>query len=79
VALPEAERNRYLLRVIKGESHVGAELLLHLRKQRGKQNTSMGTDSRRTLAELIAIAQNKQQAREQKERQAAEKARRKQL
>jgi hypothetical protein len=78
-ALPEGERNRYLLRVINGESHVGAELLLHLRKQHGKQNTPIGTDSRRTLAELMAIAQNKQQAREQKERQAAEKAKRKRL
>jgi hypothetical protein len=78
-ALPETERNRYLLRVISGESHIGAELLLHLREQHGKQNTPMGTDSRRTLAELMMIAQNKQQAREQKERQAAEKARRKQL
>jgi hypothetical protein len=78
-ALPEAERNRYLLKVIKGESHVGAELLLHLREQHGKQNTPVGTDSRRTLAELMAIAQNKQQVRIQKEREAAEKARRKQL
>jgi hypothetical protein len=78
-ALPEAERNRYLLKVVKGESHVGAELLLHLREQHGKQNTPVGTDSRRTLAELIAIAQNKQQVREQKEREAADKARRKQL
>jgi hypothetical protein len=78
-ALSEAERNRYLLRVINGESHVGVELLLHLRKQYGKQNTPVGTDARRTLAELMAIAQNKRQAREQKEREAAEKARRKQL
>jgi hypothetical protein len=78
-ALPEAERNRYLLRVINGESHVGAELLLHLRERHGKQNTPVGTDAKRTLAELMAIAQNKQQARKQKERQAAEKAERKRL
>ncbi len=78
-ALSEAERNRYLLRVINGESHVGAELLLHLRQQYGQQNTPVGTNSRRTLAVLMAIAQNKQQAREQKEREAAEQARRKQL
>jgi uncharacterized Zn finger protein len=30
--LPEAERNQYLLRVVNGETHVGAELLLHLRE-----------------------------------------------
>jgi hypothetical protein len=78
-ALSEAERNRYLLRVINGESHVGAELLRHLREQHGKQNTLMGQDSRRTLAELMAIAKNKQKAREKGERQAAEKSRRKQL
>jgi hypothetical protein len=78
-ALPEAERNRYLLRVINGESHVGAELLLHLREQHGKPNAPIGNDSRRTLAELMAIAQNKQQAREKKEREAAEKAKQKRL
>jgi hypothetical protein len=78
-ALSEVERNRYLLRVINGESHVGAELLLHLRERYGKTQAPTGTDSRRTLAELMAIAQNKQQAREQKERQAAEKAKRKRL
>jgi hypothetical protein len=78
-ALSEAERNRYLLRVINGESHVGAELLRHLREQHGKHNISVGTDARRTLAQLMTIAQNKQQVRKQKERDAAEKARRKQL
>jgi hypothetical protein len=78
-ALPEAERNRYLLRVINGESHVGAELLLHLREQHGKHNAPIGNDSRRTLAELMTIAQNKQQAREKKEREATEKAKRKRL
>lgn len=78
-ALSEAERNHYLLRVINGESHVGAELLLRLRERYSKTQTSVGKDSGRTLAELMAIAQNKQQVREQKERQAAEKANRRRL
>jgi hypothetical protein len=78
-ALSEAERNRYLLRVINGESHIGAELLLHLRAQYAPTQISAGKDSGRTLAELSAIAQSKQQTREQKERQAAEKAQRKRL
>jgi hypothetical protein len=78
-ALPEAERNQYLLRVINGETHVGAELLLHLRERYGSQAIPMGTDSRRTLAELMEIAEGKQQQREQKEQKAAAKAREKQL
>jgi hypothetical protein len=40
---------------------------------------SVITDAKRTLTELMAIAQNKQQARKQKEREATERARRKQL
>ncbi|NJM77000.1 MAG: hypothetical protein HC852_15930 [Acaryochloridaceae cyanobacterium RU_4_10] len=78
-ALSEAERNCYLLRVINGESHVGAELLRHLREQYGQTQTHVGKDSGRTLAELMAIARTKQQARSQKERQAAEKAERRRL
>jgi hypothetical protein len=78
-ALSETERNRYLLRAIKGETHVGAELLLHLREHYGQTQTLVGTESGRTLAELMAIAQNKQQARVQKEHKAAERTERKRL
>jgi hypothetical protein len=78
-ALSEAERNRYLLRAIKGETHIGAELLLHLRERYGQTPALVGKESGRTLAQLMAIAQSKQQARVQKERQAAEKAERKRL
>ncbi|WP_404790416.1 hypothetical protein [Altericista sp. CCNU0014] len=78
-ALSDAERNHYLLRAINGETHIGAELLLHLRSRYAQKKTPTGTDARRTLAELIEIARNKQKVREQKERQAAEKAERKRL
>lgn len=78
-ALSDAERNRYLLRAINGETHIGAELLLHLRTQHGQKNTPTGTDAKRTLAELIAVGKSKQQARAQKERQSAENAERKRL
>jgi hypothetical protein len=37
----------------------------------------VGTDSRRTLAELMAIAEGKQQQRQEKQQQAAVKARKK--
>jgi hypothetical protein len=78
-ALSDTERNSYLLRAINGEAHIGAELLLHLRSRYGQKKTPTGTDAQRTLAELIEIARNKQKVREQKERQAAEKAQRKRL
>lgn len=78
-ALPELERNRYLGRVAKGESHVGAELVQHLRQLYGKPIASIGETSGRSLADLVAIAEEKQNQRASKEKQAAKQARRRQL
>jgi hypothetical protein len=78
-ALSDAERNGYLLRAINDETHIGAELLLHLRTRYGQKKTPTGTDAKRTLAELIEVGKNKRKGRAQQERQAAEKAKRKRL
>jgi hypothetical protein len=78
-ALPEAERNQYLLRVAQGETHVGSELMQRLRKQFSQPTTTAYTESRRTLAELIAIADQKHQQRQHKKQQADERAKRKKL
>ncbi len=56
-ALPELERNRYLVRVAKGESHVGAELIQHLRQSFGQPIASTGETSGRSLADLVAITE----------------------
>jgi predicted nucleic acid-binding protein len=76
-ALPEAERNQYLIRVAKGETHVGAELMQHLRQLFSQPIALSGETSGRSLADLVAIAEGKRNHRKHKEKQAAEKARRK--
>lgn len=77
--LPDIERNQYLLRVANGETHVGAELLLLLRERYGSTSIPTGTNSQRTLAELMEIAEGRQRQREKKAQQAATRTRKKQL
>jgi hypothetical protein len=55
-ALPEADRNAYLLRVVQGESHVGAEIIQRLRKKSGTKGKAKLKSPGRTLAQLCAIA-----------------------
>ncbi|NJK52319.1 MAG: hypothetical protein HC851_10970 [Acaryochloris sp. RU_4_1] len=45
-----------------------------MRERYGQAQTPGGTEPGRTLAELMAIAQNKQETRAQKERQASDRA-----
>ncbi|NWF78696.1 MAG: hypothetical protein HXY37_01460 [Chloroflexi bacterium] len=73
--LPEAERSAYLLRVARGESHVGIELLRRLREVGGAGKPITSTAPRRTFAELQAAAQRQEQRRIQREREEAERAR----
>lgn len=73
--LPETERNAFLLRVARGDSHVGIELLRRLREVGGAGNPTTATAPRRTFAELQLAAQNQEQLRIQREREAAERAR----
>ncbi len=74
-ALPESERNQYLLRVAKGENHVGLELMQQLRQQFGKQPVvSAGKAGSRTFADLTAASKQKSDARSRKEQADAEKA-----
>ncbi len=74
-ALPESERNQYLLRVAKGENHVGLELMQQLRQQFGKQPVvAAGKTGSRTFAELTAASKQKSHARSRKEKADAKKA-----
>lgn len=73
--LPETERNAFLLRVARGESHVGIELLRRLREVGGAGNPTISTAPRRTFAELQVAAKNQAQLRVQCERAEAEQAR----
>lgn len=73
--LPEAERNAFLLRVARGEAHVGIELLRRLREVGGTKPSPAATTARRTFAELQVAAGRQEQLRERREREAAEQAR----
>ena len=73
--LPEAERNAYLLRVARGEAHVGIELLRRLREIGGAGKPTTSTAPRRTFAELQVAAKNQAQLRTERERAKAERAR----
>jgi hypothetical protein len=55
-ALPEVDRNAYLLRVVQGESHVGAEIIQRLRKKSGTKSKAKLKSPGRTLAQMCAIA-----------------------
>jgi hypothetical protein len=77
--LSEQERNAYLLRVVNGETHVGAELKQYLQQKFGKTEKQPTSSPGRTLAELMAIADGKQAAKVQKATQKAAQARQKYL
>jgi hypothetical protein len=78
-ALPEADRNAYLIRVAQGESHVGAELMQQLRKKFSKTSKAKLKSPGRTLAELITIAEKERKIRENKATKASANARQKYL
>ncbi|WP_129629590.1 hypothetical protein [Candidatus Oscillochloris fontis] len=73
--LPEAERNALLLRVARGESRVGIELLRRLREVGGVNKPTVSTAPRRMFRELQAAAQQQQQLRIKLQQEAIEKAR----
>jgi hypothetical protein len=77
-ALPEADRNAYLVRVAQGETHVGAELMQRLR-QKGTTSKAKLKSPGRTLAQLCSIADEKYEIRETKANKSAAKARQKYL
>jgi hypothetical protein len=77
-ALPETDRNAYLLRVAQGETHVGAELMQRLRQKTTTSKAKLKSPGR-TLAQLCAIADEQYEIRETKANKSAAKARQKYL
>jgi hypothetical protein len=78
-ALPEADRNAYLVRVAQGETQVGAELMQHLRQKFGKSSKAKLKSPGRSLADLIEIADEQRTQRNTKAKKAAATARQKYL
>ena len=77
--LSENERNHYLLRVVRGDPHVGVELIQQLRQMFSQPLVNAGTISGRSLANLMASAEKARKQRKHKEQLVAEKARQERL
>ncbi|MGB0564634.1 MAG: hypothetical protein ACPGVO_22960 [Spirulinaceae cyanobacterium] len=80
-ALPDVERDTYLLRVLESDTAIGRELLQLLRQRNGRipdaaSNCAPGT---RRLGELLELSQHKSFAREQAATTAAQQERQRYL
>ncbi|MBW4514674.1 MAG: hypothetical protein KME11_05560 [Timaviella obliquedivisa GSE-PSE-MK23-08B] len=79
-ALPEAERNSFLIRLARGESHVASQLIQRLRQVNQLTRSIAPSDQpRRSLADLMAIALTQEKNRKTREQQIARQARMAQL
>jgi hypothetical protein len=74
--LSEKERNSFLMRVLEGESHLAMALANRLREFSVKRKVSVNSDTpRRTLSELLKLAQEQIVCRQRKEQEVARKVR----
>lgn len=79
-ALSEEERNSFLLRVIKGESHVGMQLLKRLRELFSTQKIdNISGNHPRLFSELLTSAKQQEKYRQQQIQLAAQHAKAKKL
>ena len=78
--LSEAEKQEFLLKLVRGESHVDLQLINRLQELAGATRaTPPSKPGHRRLSELMAIAETVSTERKQKERDAARKKRIRQL
>jgi hypothetical protein len=79
-ALSETERNDFLVRMARGETHIASQLVQRLRQlnQQPRSMTRPG-QPRRSLADLMAIALTQERNRKTREQQIARQARMAQL
>jgi hypothetical protein len=77
--LPEPERNDFLVRVARGESHVGSQLVQRLRQLFNQPRSIQQAESGRSLADLMTIALTKEKLRKTREQQTSRQARLAQL
>lgn len=74
-SLSEKERNDFLFKVLKGESHVGVQLANRLRELSGKPSVIVNNDTpRRSLSELLKLAEEEALGRQDKEQKVARQA-----
>ncbi|MCC5899842.1 MAG: hypothetical protein JJU32_18225 [Phormidium sp. BM_Day4_Bin.17] len=79
--LTEAERQEFLLKLVRREPHVDRQLINRLKELAGEHSASpLDSDQeRRHFSQLVAIAEDVEVKRKQKEREAAKKKRIKEL
>jgi hypothetical protein len=68
-ALPETERNDFLVRMARGESHVASQLVQRLRQLNQQPRSAQSEQPRRSLADLMAIALMQEKNRKAREQQ----------
>ena len=79
-ALPEAERNDFLVRIARNESHIASQLVQRLRLlNQPHRSIAQPEQPRRSLADLMAIALTQEKNRKTREQQIARQARMAQL
>ena len=73
--LSEQERNDFLIRLLKGESHLGIQLTHRLRELSGKKSINIDSNTnRRTLSQLFGLAEEETNQRLEKERELEHRA-----
>jgi hypothetical protein len=79
-ALPETERNDFLVRMARGETHIASQLVQRLRQlNRQPRSMTQPEQPKRSLADLMAIALTQERNRKTREQQIARQARMAQL
>ena len=74
--LSEQERNDFLIRLLKGESHLGIQLTHRLRELSGKKSINIDSNTNRhTLSQLLGLAEEETNQRLKKERELERQAR----
>ncbi len=74
--LSEQERNDLLIRLLKGESHLALQLTHRLRELSGKNSINIDSNTnRRTLSQLLRLAEEKNNQRLEEERELERQAR----
>ncbi len=73
--LSDREKNDFLVRLLKGESHLGVQLNYRLRELSGRKEVHVNNDTkRRTLSQLLKLAQEETIQRQKKEQEVARQA-----
>jgi hypothetical protein len=74
-ALPESERNAFLVRLARGESHVASQLMQRLRQMNQGRSIAPSDQPRRSLADLMTSALDQEKKRKTREQQISRQAR----